>query len=562
MILLSIQGMTCPGCVDHVKEALDAIEGVNKVEISYENASAAITTEGGVNVADLVGAIEALGYTAKESADTAKENTSPNACCDNENTSNTESNRPQQVVIIGSGSGAFACAIKAAEGGAKVTLIEGADDIGGCCVNVGCVPSKILIRAAQLAEQQRNNPFAGLENHSPQLSRALLSEQQTARVEELRAAKYQNILESNPALSLIKGWAQFKNANTLIIRKNDGAEQEAHADKILIATGSTPTIPPIEGLTPTPLQKVPFWTSTEALFAKELPQHLVVIGSSVVALEIAQAYRRLGSEVTVLARHTLLYREDPLLGEKLTGCFEKEGIRVLDNTQATKVTHDGNQFTLDTKAGELNCDRLLVSTGRHANTGQLNLDVAGVMTNKNGEIVVNERMETNVPGIYAAGDCSNMPQFVYVAAAAGSRAGINMTGGDAKLDLSTMPAVIFTDPQVATVGLTEGRASAQDIETDSRVLGMENVPRALANFETDGFIKLVAEKASGRIIGAQILAHEGGELIQSAALAIRNRMTVTELADQLFPYLTMVEGLKLCAQTFNKDVKELSCCAG
>lgn len=155
-----------------------------------------------------------------------------------------------------------------------------------------------------------------------------------------------------------------------------------------------------------------------------------------------------------------------------------------------------------------------------------------------------------------------MPQFVYVAAAAGSRAGINMTGGDAKLDLSTMPAVIFTDPQVATVGLTEEQAKAQGIATDSRVLEMENVPRALANFETDGFIKLVVEKASGRLIGAQILAHEGGELIQSAALAIGNRMTVIELADQLFPYLTMVEGLKLCAQTFNKDVKELSCCAG
>ena len=155
-----------------------------------------------------------------------------------------------------------------------------------------------------------------------------------------------------------------------------------------------------------------------------------------------------------------------------------------------------------------------------------------------------------------------MPQFVYVAAAAGSRAGINMTGGNAKLDLSAMPAVIFTDPQVATVGLSETQAKAQGIETDYRVLDMENVPRALANFETDGFIKLVVEKATGRLVGAQILAHEGGEIIQSVALAIRNRMTVTELADQLFPYLTMVEGLKLCAQTFTKDVSQLSCCAG
>ena len=137
-----------------------------------------------------------------------------------------------------------------------------------------------------------------------------------------------------------------------------------------------------------------------------------------------------------------------------------------------------------------------------------------------------------------------------------------MIGGDAKLDLSSMPAVIFTDPQVATVGFTEVQARAQGIETDSRALGMEYVPRALANFETDGFIKLVVEKETGRLLGAQILAHEGGEVIQSAALAIRQRMTVTELADQLFPYLTMVEGLKLCAQTFSKDIQKLSCCAG
>ena len=171
-------------------------------------------------------------------------------------------------------------------------------------------------------------------------------------------------------------------------------------------------------------------------------------------------------------------------------------------------------------------------------------------------------METSTTNIYAAGDCSNMPQFVYVAAAAGSRAGINMTGGEARLDLSTMPAVIFTDPQVATVGLTEEQAVTESYEVITRVLDMENVPRALANFETDGFIKLVADKSTGKILGAQILAHEGGEIIQSAALAIHNNMTVDDLAGQLFPYLTMVEGLKLCAQTFSKDVKELSCCAG
>lgn len=545
-----IEGITCTSCVTHIKETLEAIEGINRADVSYANASADVDTSSSVNANDIIGAIGALGYTAQERR-------SPKACCASETVATQESDKSLHVAIIGSGSGAFACAIKAAEGGARVTIIEGADVIGGCCVNVGCVPSKILIRAAQLAEQQRNNPFKGLVNHAPQLSRALLTQQQTARVEELRAAKYQNILDSNPALRLVKGQARFKNTSTLIVSKPDGDEQEIIADRILIATGSTPTIPLIDGLANTP-----YWTSTEALFAEETPEHLIVIGSSVVALEIAQAYRRLGAQVTVLARHTLLYAEDPLLGEKLTTSFEKEAIRVLNHTQASSVAYDGKHFTLETNAGSLQSDRLLISTGRHANTSQLNLEAVGVKTERNGAITVSDRMETTVSNIYAAGDCSNMPQLVYVAAAAGSRAGVNMTGGDAKLNLSTMPTVIFTDPQVATVGLTEEQAKAQGINTDSRVLDMENVPRALANFGTDGFIKLVAETNTGRIIGAQILAHEGGEIIQSATLAIRNRMTVTDLADQLFPYLTMVEGLKLCAQTFNKDVKELSCCAG
>ena len=171
-------------------------------------------------------------------------------------------------------------------------------------------------------------------------------------------------------------------------------------------------------------------------------------------------------------------------------------------------------------------------------------------------------MRTSALNIYAAGDCTNQPQYVYVAAAAGTRAARNMMGGDAVLDLSVVPGVVFTDPQVATVGLTEQEAEAQKLDVHSRTLTLDNVPRALANFDTVGFIKLVADKQTGRLLGAQILSAEAGELIQPATLAIRNGMTVQELGDQLFPYLTMVEGLKLCAQTFFKDVSQLSCCAG
>jgi len=479
-----------------------------------------------------------------------------NSCCAESEAINGGKDQ-LHVAIIGSGSAAFSCAIKAAEGGARVTIIEAAEVIGGCCVNVGCVPSKILIRAAQLAHQQRDNPFLGLENQVPMINRRLIAIQQRSRVDELRAAKYENILHNNPALNLLKGHARFKDAATLMVKKAEGDEEELTADRFLLATGSTPTIPVINGLAETP-----YWTSTEALYGEQTPEHLMVIGSSVVALEIAQAYRRLGSKVTVIARHTLLYKEDPLLGEQLSKLFAREGICVLTHTQASNISFNEKEFVLQTNQGVFRCDKLLVSTGRHANTDSLNLSAAGVATEQNGCIKVNPSMQTTAPQIYAAGDCSNMPQYVYVAAAAGSRAGSNMTGGNETLDLAVMPAVIFTDPQVATVGLSQAQAESQGINTVVRVLEMENVPRALANYETEGFIKLVVDVDTQRLIGAQILAHQGGEIIQSAALAIANKMTVTALAAQLFPYLTMVEGLKLCAQTFNKDVKELSCCAG
>lgn len=281
-----------------------------------------------------------------------------------------------------------------------------------------------------------------------------------------------------------------------------------------------------------------------------------------VAVELAQAFARLGSKVSILARNRLFFRADPAIGGAITAAFRDEGIEVLERMQASQVAYTDAEFVLTTGRGEIRADRLLIATGRTPNTSNLDLDAAGVKVNAKGAIVIDRGMRTSTPHIYAAGDCTDQPQLVYVAAAAGTRAAVNMTGGDATLDLSTMPVVVFTDPQVASVGYSEDEARRAGIETDSRTLTLENVPRALANFDPCGFIKLVAEAGSGRLVGVQVVAAEAGELIQTAALAIRARMTVQELAGELFPYLTMVEGLKLAAQTFSKDVTQLSCCAG
>ncbi|WIX32618.1 mercury(II) reductase [Salinicola sp. JS01] len=460
------------------------------------------------------------------------------------------------IAVIGSGGAAMAAALKAAERGARITLVE-RGTLGGTCVNTGCVPSKILIRAAHVTHLRRESPFdPGLSARAPIVDRAELCEQQQARVEELREAKYQRILRDHPAITVLDGEARFIDAQHLTVKLNEGGEQTVRFDRAFIGTGARPAEPPVPGLADTP-----YLTSTSALVLESVPKRLIVIGAGFVALELAQAFSRLGSRVTVLARSRLLSGEDPAVSDAVETALRREGIEMLNQTQASQVDYSDREFVLATNAGTLRADQLLVATGRTPNTETLNLAAIGVETAW-GAILVDACLQTTVPGIYAAGDCTDQPGFVYVAAAGGSRAAVNMTGGEATLDLSAMPSVMFTDPQLATVGLTEVEALQQGFSVESRVLGMENVPRALVNFNTLGFIKMVAERDSGRLLGVQAVAGEAGELIQTAVMALRARMTVQDIGDELFPYLTMVEGLKLCAQTFTKDVTQLSCCAG
>ncbi len=464
--------------------------------------------------------------------------------------------RDLHIAIVGSGAGAFAAAIRAAERGARVTLIESAI-LGGTCVNVGCVPSKILIRAGRVVGQAARHGLEGVERRRLKVDNRLRLRQQQQRVEALRQAKYQAVLEANPMITLLTGHGRLIDANTLAVTLPDGGERRVSADRILLATGSRARIPPIPGLSDTP-----FWTSTEALESERIPQHLLVLGGSVVALELAQAYLQLGAEVTLLTRGRLLSREDSLIGETLAELLGKQGMRVLEHCRAERVGYDQGLFTLRSSAGELSGDALLVAAGRQANSENLGLERVGVATDDEGRIVVDTRLQTSVPGIYAVGDCTQLPRFVYVAAAAGTRAAINMTGGEAELDLSVLPQVVFTEPQVASVGLDEVAARQRGMDVDVRVLPMGQVPRALADFETQGFIKLLIERSSGRLLGAQMLCQQAAEIVQTAAAAIRHGETASQLSEQLFVYLSWAEGLKLAAQSFYQELDKLSCCSG
>ncbi len=561
MTHLDITGMTCESCAAHIRHALETVPGVRSAAVSYAEGSARVALDAGTSPDVLIAAVNGLGYRAKL-ADT-RPKTARDGFLGRERepvgratTADHGAGGPH-IAVIGSGGAAMAAALKATEEGAHITLIE-RGTLGGTCVNVGCVPSKILIRAAHIAHLRRESPFdAGLPPSPATILRERLLAQQQGRVEELRHAKYENILARNRAITVLRGEARFNDGHSLSVRLNAGGEQTVVFDRCLIATGARAAVPPVPGL-----QGTPYWTSSEALASDAIPPRLAVIGSSVVAVELAQAFARLGSRVTILARSTLLFREDPAIGEALTAMFRAGGIEVLEQTQASRVTHEDGEFLLTIPSGERRAERLLIATGRAPNTRSLALEAAGVAVDAHGAIRIDPGMRTSAPDIYAAGDCTDQPQFVYVAAAAGTRAAINMTGGNAALNLTTLPRVIFSDPQVATVGYSEQQAHHEGIETDSRTLSLDNVPRALVNFDTRGFIKLVAEAGTGRLLGVQAVAQEAGELIQAAALAIHHRMTVSDLSSQLFPYLTMVEGLKLAAQTFATDVKQLSCCAG
>lgn len=560
MTTLQIEGMTCASCAEHVRDALKKVPGVRAVSVSYPDRLAKLTIDEGTLSATLTAAVAAAGYSAKHT-DVPGEQSSGLLGKARQWLGGAvrpaTNGQPLHVAVVGSGGAAMAAALKAVENGARVTLIE-RGTIGGTCVNVGCVPSKIMIRAAHVAHLRRESPFdAGVSATAPTVLRERLLAQQQARVDELRHGKYENILNGTQAITVVHGTARFKDSRTLTVALRDGGEQEVAFDRCLVATGASAAVPAVSGLKDTP-----YWTSTEALASDSIPKRLAVIGSSVVAVELAQAFARLGSQVTILARSKLFLREDPAIGAAMTAAFRDEGIQVLEQTQASQVAHVQGEFVLTTNHGQLHADKLLIATGRSPNTHGMNLEAAGVKLDEHGAILIDDHMRTSAPYIYAAGDCTDQPQFVYVAAAAGTRAAVNMSGGDATIDLTAMPAVVFTDPQVATVGYTEAEAHQEAIETESRTLTLDNVPRALVNFDTRGFIKVVAEAGSGRLLGVQAVTAEAGEIIQTAAIAIRARMTVHELANQLFPYLTMVEGLKLAAQTFTKDVKQLSCCAG
>ncbi len=446
------------------------------------------------------------------------------------------------LIVIGSGGGAFAAAIRARDLGASVVMVERAT-IGGTCVNVGCVPSKALLIAAASAHA----------TGEPSLAVAL--ERKRALVSELRQAKYVDLIDDY-GIDYRAGSARLRDGHTVEV---DGTGVRGGA--IVIATGARPAIPDIAGL-----HEAGFLTSTSALELSVAPPRLAVLGTGAVGLELGQMLGRFGSRVTFVARGRFAPDAEPEISDQLADVLRAEGHEVLVDTRTVRVRQDGfNKVLLGSSSEgefELHVDEILIATGRTPNVEDVGLDRAGVTLDENRSVVVDDAQRTSVASVFAAGDVTCQPRFVYVAAAAGVAAAENaLASGDARLDFRSLPRVVFTYPAVARAGLTEAKASEEGLAVETRVLPLSAVPRALVNGDTRGLVKLVAEAETGRLLGASMLAGGAPDAIQTAVLAIERGLTVGELASCWAPYLTMAEGIKLAAQTFTRDVTKLSCCA-
>lgn len=549
-VVLDVDGMTCDSCAQHVTRALREA-GARDVDVDWRAGRARFAASDETGEAAVTAAVATAGYRpgALHAAATASEEASAGAPA-------VDGPLDYDLVIIGAGSAAFAAAIRARDAGRSVALVED-DTVGGTCVNVGCVPSKTLLRAGELRAAAGHNPFTGAETTAGDVDLAALVAQKDELVDALRQAKYLDLVDDYD-IDVLAGRGRFTDADTLAV---DGRQVTAQA--FLVATGASPWAPPVPGLA-----EAGYLTSTTALGAKEVPARLAVVGANAIGLELGQLFAHLGSQVTFIeVAERVAPFEEPEVSEALTRALEDEGATVLAGAHLTQVERDGDvrRLTVDTAGQEtvVEVDEVLVATGRRPNTADLGLDAAGVDVDATGGVVVDEQLRTANPRVWAAGDVvAGATQFVYVSAYHGALAADNALDGAARpVDYTGLPRVTFTAPQLAGAGLTEAQARQQGHTVKTSVLDLAHVPRALVNHDTRGVIKLVADADTDRLLGASLLADSAGEVIQAAVLAIRHGLTTAELAATFHPYLTMAEGLKLAAQTFDRDVAKLSCCA-
>lgn len=461
------------------------------------------------------------------------------------------------LVIVGGGAGAFAAAIKANELGAKTAIINSGLPLGGTCVNVGCVPSKTLLHAAELLYGAKNHGVPGIELSPNITDYAAVVADEMALVKQLRNEKYEQVLKGLDNVTFIEGSASFVSDTVVKV----GAKQ-IKAAKFIIATGSTAIVPDIEGLA-----EAGYMTHIEVMGLKTVPKRLVVIGAGPVGLELSQLYARFGAQVTILQRAaSIMPSAEPILTQRLEQILSNEGISIKTSVQLTKVVaKNGTKMVFYTdKAGEavVEAEQILLAAGKAANTRELNLTAAGVEVNDKQAIVTYPNLQTSQERIYAVGDVTNLPlRLETTAGREGTYAAENALHGTNKfIDYHSVPYTVFTDPQLASVGYTEDEQMAELNVCACRSVTFDKLPKAIITKRTEGVIKIAIHPETNVIMGVHILAPNAGDLIAQAMVLIKNKNTVYDVEDMLPVFPTLSEAIKLAAMSFTKDITKMSCC--
>ncbi len=471
------------------------------------------------------------------------------------------------LIIIGGGAGAFAAAIKGNELGAKTLMVNQGLPLGGTCVNVGCVPSKTLLWAGEVMHLARNHNIPGIDIEVKNFDFAQVVQHELDLVAKLRTEKYEKVLNGLENVTHIEGKAIFISPDEIDIDGSAFAEASAgkqrfKAKKFIIAAGSTATVPTIEGI-----KEVGFITHIEALKLKEQPRELIVVGAGPLGLEFAQMFARFGTKVTILQRNISIFPPaESELTNRLAEILNLEGITIKTNVQVKSAHKEGNKkiltYMIGDKQEEVSADEILLAAGKTPNTQGLNLDKAGVEIDEKQAIKVNPQFQTSQPHIYAVGDVINLPiRQEPTAGREGTLAAENaLNNVHNSIDYNSVPWTIFTDPQLAGVGLTEEEEMKQLGRCLCRTVSFINVPKAIIMGRTEGVIKMVIHPQTRVILGVHILAPNAGELIAQTMWLVKNKSTIDDVINSLPMFPTLSESIKIAALSFTKDITKLSCC--
>lgn len=443
-----------------------------------------------------------------------------------------------RIVIIGSGPGGYVAAIKAAQLGAEVTVIE-KDEVGGTCLNWGCIPTKTLIASAEALHKARRLKDYGIEfsgELKPDMEKIMERKDKviSTQVKGIRSLfKYRNI-------KLLEGIGRLVDSNKVEVRKKDGTQELLEADKIIIATGSRPARIPAF-----PFDGESIISSDEALNLKVLPKSMVIIGAGVIGCEFACIFSEFGVEMTMIE---LLERavstEDRDISDVLEKELKKRKIKLITGVKVEKAERQPDGMHVFVEGGkEIVGEKLLVSVGRRYNSEDIGLEKAGIQTGSRGEIKVNDRMETNVTGIYAIGDVAGGILLAHVASKEGIVAASNACGGDISMDYSVVPSAIFTSPEIGSVGLREHQASEKGIKTRTGSFQFRALGKAHAMGEIAGIIKVITDADTDKVVGVHIIGPHASDIVHEGALAIKAGLKADEVGEMIHAHPTLSEGL-------------------